>query len=109
MTPSRCAASYSRAMRRLSLTTPLDYHGSPLSGWTRRHWEEVFYNLMKAIVNSASPGGARQRIPGPRSHHGQLADELEGFTRSMILAGPWLSSSPEGTYPWQGSTVDVGA
>src|SRR3954454_3127357 len=96
-------------MRTLRLTTPPDYHLSQFTGWTRRHWEELFFARCKPIVDSASPGGARQRIPGPPSHHGQLADELEGFTRSMILAGPWLSSSPEGTYPWQGSTVDVGA
>ena len=91
----------------LALATPLDYRRSPITGWTRAHWEEVFHALMKAVVDSASPGGARQRIPGPRSHHGLLADELEGFTRSMILAGPWLTASPEGTYSWQGSKVDV--
>ncbi len=64
-------------MKKLSLTTPLDPKGSPITGWTRQHWEEVFFNLMKGIVDSASPAGARQRIPGPRSHHGLLADELE--------------------------------
>ncbi len=80
---------------------------SPLTGWTRKHWEEVFRALMKAIVASASPACARQRIPGPRSHHGLLADELEGFTRSMIMAGPWLHSSKNGTYSWNGGNVDV--
>jgi hypothetical protein len=94
-------------MRKLALETPPDLASSPITGWTRRHWEEVFHALMKGIVDSASEGGARQRIPGPRSHHGLLADELEGFTRSMIMAGPWLDGSPEGTYQWQGSTVDV--
>ena len=96
-------------MRKLVLATPADRQTSPITGWTRKHWEEVFFHLMTAIVDSASPGGARQRIPGPRSHHGQLADELEGFTRSMILSGPWLSSSQSGTYSWQGSTIDVAA
>jgi hypothetical protein len=67
----------------------------------------VFFALMKGIVESASPGGARQRIPGPRSHHGLLADELEGFTRSMIMAGPWLHGSKTGTYTWKGVKVDV--
>jgi hypothetical protein len=94
-------------MRTFELETPADFDAAPITGWTRRHWEEVFFALMKAIVDSASPGGARQRIPGPRSHHGQLADELEGFTRSMILAGPWLSTSADGRYSWRGAEVDV--
>jgi hypothetical protein len=96
-------------MRKLELKAPADTALSPITGWTRQHWEEAFYALMKAIVDSASPGGARQRIPGPRSHHGLLADELEGFTRSMILAGPWLNASKEGTYKYGSATVDVGA
>jgi hypothetical protein len=94
-------------MRKLELKTPLDSANSPLTGWTRAHWEETFFALMKPIVDSASPARARQRIPGPRSHHGQLADELEGFSRSMILSGPWLSTSATGAFEWQGSKVDV--
>ena len=94
-------------MRKLILTTPSDHQSSPITGWTRGHWEEIFFSLMKSIVDSASPDAARQRIPGPRSHHGQLADELEGFSRSMILSGPWLSSSETGAYSFQGSKVDV--
>jgi hypothetical protein len=94
-------------MRKLDLKTPLDLETSPITGWTRGHWEEAFFSLMKPIVDSASPGGARQRIPGPRSHHGQLADELEGFSRSMILSGPWLSTSRDGSFSWQGAKVDV--
>jgi hypothetical protein len=94
-------------MKKLTLKTPLNRSLSPITGWTRQHWEEVFYALMKGIVDSASPAGARQRIPGPRSHHGLLADELEGFTRSLIMSGPWLNSSKTGAYSWQGSKVDV--
>src|SRR5215471_18801808 len=94
-------------MKKLDLKTPLNFKDSAVTGWTRKHWEEVFYALMKGIVDSASPGGARQRIPGPRSHHGRVADELEGFTRSMIMSGPWLKTSREGTYKWNGQKVDV--
>ena len=96
-------------MKKLTLKTPLNKTVSPITGWTRKHWEEVFFALMKGIVESASPGGARQRIPGPRSHHGLLADELEGFTRSMIMAGPWLHGSKTGVYTWKGAKVDVAA
>ena len=48
---------------------------------------------MVPIIDNASPGKARQLIPGQRSHHGRLADELEGFARSFIMAGPWLAQS----------------
>src|SRR3954468_14786687 len=96
-------------MKKLELVTPLDWTASPITGWTRAHWDETTKRLMKGIVDSASPGKARQRIPGPRSHHGLLADELEGFTRSMILAGPWLHGSANGTYELGGEAIDVGA
>jgi hypothetical protein len=94
-------------MKQLHLHTPLNKTASPITGWTRTHWEEIFFHLMKGIVDSASPGCARQRIPGPRSHHGLLADELEGFTRSMIMAGPWLHGSKTGSYPWLKTEIDV--
>jgi hypothetical protein len=94
-------------MKKLILKAAFNRTLSPVTGWTRHHWEESFQALMKGIVDSASPACARQRIPGPRSHHGLLADELEGFTRSMIMAGPWLNSSKSGTYLWKGAKVDV--
>lgn len=94
-------------MRRLRFETPPDPQLAPFTGWTRRHWEEAFFVLMKAIVDGASPGRARQRIPGPRSRHGQRADELEGFARSMVMAGAWLASSGTGAYRWEGATIDV--
>jgi len=94
-------------VKKLILKSPANRTLSPITGWTRQHWEETFYALMKGIVDSASPAGARQRIPGPRSHPGLLADELEGFTRSLIMSGPWLHSSKTGAYSWQGAKVDV--
>lgn len=66
---------------------------SPESGWTRDHWEEMFADLIVPVIDNGSPGKARQIIPGPRSHHGRLADELEGFTRSFIMAAPWLATA----------------
>ncbi|MFW6251141.1 MAG: DUF2264 domain-containing protein [Alkalispirochaetaceae bacterium] len=82
-------------MRSIELTTPYDFELSPESGWTREHWLEMFGELMVPIIDNASPGKARQLIPGQRSHHGRLADELEGFTRSFIMAGPWLAQAEE--------------
>ena len=96
-------------MSTIKFQHPFDYTASPYSGWTRNHWEEAFFTLMQGIVHSASPGCARQRIPGPRSHHGQLADELEGFTRSMFMAGPWLHHSTDGVFSYHGEITDVAA
>ena len=94
-------------MKTMTFTTPLDYTTASVTGWTRRHWEEAMFVLMKGIRDSASPGCARQRIPGPRSHHGQVADELEGFTRSMFMAGPWMSASTSDTLSFGGESVNV--
>ena len=95
------------AQKKLRFTTPPDKNFSPITGWTREHIEEAFFVLMNGIVSSASEGGARQRIAGQRSHHGQLADELEGFSRSFIMASAWLHGSPSGKFTYQGKTTDV--
>ena len=87
-------------MQRVPFTTPYDYTLSPESGWTRQHWVQMFEALIVPVIDNASPGKARQLIPGPRSHHGRVADELEGFTRTFIMAGPYLAGSES---PYVGS------
>ncbi len=94
-------------MKRLALETPYDFEISAISGWTRQHWEESFRRLWAPLVRTASAHKARQYIPGPRSHHGQVADELEGFTRSFIMAAPWLSTSAADGYELDGEWYDV--
>lgn len=89
--------------------TPLDFSSARYSGWGREHWEEAFFQMMIAIMSSASPSGARQRLPGPRSHHGRDADEVEGFSRSFIMAGPWLHNSSDGVFHYNGEKYDVAA
>ncbi|HKK64820.1 MAG TPA: DUF2264 domain-containing protein [Clostridia bacterium] len=94
-------------MKRIDFKTPYDYSASHFSGYTRAHYEEIFSELMAAIIDNGSPGCARQLIPGPRSHHGRLADELEGFTRSFIMAGPWLSQQSEPGFDLRGRHYEV--
>ncbi len=94
-------------MKSLALDTPYDFAASTISGWTRKHWEESFKRLWAPLIHSASPHKARQYIPGPRSHHGRIADELEGFTRSFIMAAPWLSSSKADGFELDGVYYDV--
>jgi hypothetical protein len=59
---------------------------SPVTGWTRAHWEAVADRLLDALVPYASPGFAQYRLPGRASHSGPLSDGLEGFARSFLLA-----------------------
>ncbi|MFO7781035.1 MAG: DUF2264 domain-containing protein [Spirochaetia bacterium] len=80
-------------MQPVPIATPHDFGSASETGWTRAHWLEMFAELIAPIIDNASPGKARQIIPGQRSHHGRLADELEGFTRSFIMAGPWLATT----------------
>lgn len=94
-------------MKKMLFTTPDDPSGAAITGWTRVHWEECFFVLMKGILNSASPGCARQLIPGPHSHHGRVADELEGFTRSLFMAGPWMESSDSDILTFRGESINV--
>ena len=94
-------------MRKIEFRTPLNFQTSKITGWTRDHWEEVFFTLIKGILDSASRYKARQRIPGPRSHHGLLADELEGFTRSLFMSGPWLCSSKDGILNFGEESINV--
>ena len=96
-------------MPRLNISTPCDYSRAAITGWTRRHWEEIGQRLVATLVLGASAGGARQRIPGPRSHHGAVADELEGFTRSMFFGGVWLRQSPDGACGQGDAAVDLAA
>ena len=65
-------------MNRLNLTSSLDFEASPMTGWTRRHWEEAFLALMKGIVDSASEGGARQQYD--RNHNRKLGSHNPSFS-----------------------------
>ena len=94
-------------MKRFEFEAPFDFRASHYSGYTREHYQEIFKGLIAAIIDNGSPGCARQVIPGPRSHHGRIADELEGFTRSFIMAGPWLHSAKDPVFEWKGRRYDV--
>ncbi|CAM5654667.1 hypothetical protein [Streptomyces afghaniensis 772] [Streptomyces afghaniensis] len=65
---------------------PPDPLTSPLTGWTRAHWEAIADRLLDALTPYASPGLAQYRLPGPPSHSGPWSDGLEGFARSFLLA-----------------------
>lgn len=90
-------------MKPLKLTVPLDYQPAPITGWTRKHWEEVFFGLIKGVLASASAGGARIHLAGPQNRYNQL----EGFARSFIMVGPWLRTSKIGMITVAGETINI--
>ncbi|MDI3421516.1 DUF2264 domain-containing protein [Streptomyces luteolus] len=60
---------------------------SPRTGWERRHWAALADRMLKALDAHRSPGGARVLLPGPYSSSGPDSDGLEGYARSLLLAG----------------------
>src|SRR4051812_26909887 len=59
---------------------------SPITGWTRAHWETVADHLLAAVEPWATDGYAQYRLPGRASHAGPLSDGLEGFARTFLIA-----------------------
>ncbi|MFC4117669.1 DUF2264 domain-containing protein [Nonomuraea zeae] len=65
---------------------PADTERSPLTGWTRAHWEAVADHLLASVVPYATDGYAQYRLPGRTSRSGPVSDGLEGFARTFLLA-----------------------
>ncbi|ARX87925.1 hypothetical protein SMD44_07410 [Streptomyces alboflavus] len=65
---------------------PADRVRSPLTGWTRAHWEALADRQLQALVPYATPKFAQYRLPGRGSWSGVVSDGLEGFARSFLLA-----------------------
>jgi hypothetical protein len=59
---------------------------SPLTGWTREHWETLADHLLEAAARYATPDFAQFRLPGRQSHSGVVSDGIEGFARTFLLA-----------------------
>ncbi|MFE2638267.1 DUF2264 domain-containing protein [Streptomyces scopuliridis] len=70
-----------------SVTSPPDFTRSPYTGWTREHWEALADRTLTAVEPYRSPAGARIDLPGPASVSGTVSDGLEGFARTLLIAG----------------------
>ncbi|MBV7695158.1 DUF2264 domain-containing protein [Streptomyces sp. TRM70350] len=70
-----------------------DAHLSPVTGWTRAHWEAMADRLLDGLLPYASPKFAQYRLPGPASHSGAWSDALEGYARSFLLAAFRIAGS----------------
>lgn len=63
-----------------------DHRLSPLTGYTRAHWESAADTLLAALRPYASPSLAQYRLPGRTGHSGSWSDGMEGYARSFLLA-----------------------
>lgn len=60
---------------------------SPVTGWTRAHWEAAADGLLAAVRPHAGPEHALINLPGTRpSWSGPRSDGLEGYARTFLLA-----------------------
>jgi hypothetical protein len=59
---------------------------SPLTGWSRAHWEKLADHLLEAAARYATPDSAQIRLPGRPSRSGLVSDGIEGFARTFLLA-----------------------
>lgn len=61
---------------------------SPYTGRTRAHWEATADALLAAVAPYATDDQALYHFPGNRtSSAGRLSDGLEGYARTLLLAG----------------------
>ncbi|MEV8030604.1 DUF2264 domain-containing protein [Streptomyces sp. NPDC086182] len=67
---------------------PEDRTLSPYTGCTRAHWEAAADSLLAAVAPYATEDGALYHFPGEHpSSAGRLSDGLEGYARTLLLAG----------------------
>mgnify|MGYP003742303241 FL=1 len=59
----------------------------PQHGGTRDAWIARADVLLAAAIRHATPGGGRIHFPGAEGGYGHAVDGLEGFARTLLLAG----------------------
>ena len=57
------------------------------SDWSRDRWVAYSDRLLSAARAHLSSGGAQVRYPGAEGGYGRDVDGLEGFTRTLLIAG----------------------
>lgn len=74
-----------------------DHRLSPHTGWTRAHWIAVADTILDGAARHASPAQSLIRYPGAPGGLGRDIDQLEGFTRTFLLAAFRIAGDPAGT------------
>ncbi|WP_435172915.1 DUF2264 domain-containing protein [Actinacidiphila sp. bgisy145] len=70
-----------------------DAERSPLTGWTRAHWEAVGRRWLSRIEPYDSAGGALPRLPGRVTGDGERRESMEAVGRSFLLAAPLIAGA----------------
>src|ERR1700677_4454852 len=70
---------------------------SPMTGWTRSHWERLADQLLDSAARYATPDFAQFRLPGRHSGSGVVSDGVEGFARTFLLAAFRIAGASAGT------------
>lgn len=60
---------------------------APVGDWSRSDWTALADRLLAAVRPYASPSHARITLPGTEGGYGHAVDGLEGFCRTLLLAG----------------------
>jgi hypothetical protein len=83
---------------------PLDFELSPHTGLRREHWAATADRMLLALRPYFSPARSRVQLPGRTSAYGSMSDGLEGFARSLLLAGFRIAGEhgedPHGFLDW---------
>jgi len=82
---------------------------SPMTGWTRAHWESLADHLLESAARYATPDFAQFRLPGRLSRSGLVSDGIEGFARTFLLAAFRIAGAaatgPGGAVPSENTAV----
>lgn len=85
---------------------------SPLSGYTRAHWEVLADDLLLATRPHFSPDHAGLYLAGRHSRYGVHSDALEGYARTFLLAAARVAGEqggdPHGLMAWYAEGLRAG-
>jgi hypothetical protein len=96
-----------RKMRMSSteLSERLDYHLSPITGYTRAHWAEIAERVVAGFLPYVDPDTAVVRLPGDQQEWA-LAQQLmnpggltEAFDRTIMAVAAWHAATGGAEFP----------
>jgi len=70
-----------------------DFALSPLTGWTREHWETVADHWLGHIRDYSSEHKASPRLPGRVTRDGERREGMETIGRSLLMAAPRIAGA----------------
>ncbi|MFD8571113.1 DUF2264 domain-containing protein [Streptomyces sp. NPDC059639] len=79
---------------------PDDPERSPITGWTRAHWQTTGLRWLDHVRRHDSPGGGLPRLPGRVTADGPRRESMETVGRSFLLAASLIAgAAPETAEP----------